>query len=550
MEIQERNGFSIVGFIAQVLVLLLFVFVLMWLFPTKSYLENNGAAGAGTGSNSALSELLFNQNLLSMKDAAREYYTVKRMPSTNGTSKSLTLDEMIKNSMVVELVDASGNKCDREASYVKVTKVDNEYEMEISLTCGKVTKTIKTVVGCYNYCESGLCEKQKQEVTYYQYSKTIEGTSKWSNWSQWSKTEVTETSKREVEKKVVNEKVGTTTTIKDATATTTYSCPTGYVLSADKKTCSKVTSTTEIIDATAKTTYSCPSGYSLSADKKTCSKTTSTTDTVASIATTTYSCPSGYTKSSDQKSCSKTTYKYADLVPVYACSKGTLSGTNCIITNTVAAIPHVKVSFSCASGPCQTVSTIDYYYCSDSSYRVSGKNCVKTTTVAASISYYKCPTGYNKTSDGSRCQKASTSTIASTANTTYSCKSGYTLSADKKTCSKTTTTTDVKNSTATTTYSCPTGYTKDDKKCYKTTSGTSTIASSSATRYSCATGKLNSQNKCEITTDVYKDVTYYRYRTLTTTESKTVYKWSTSSNDQKLIKAGYKYTGVTKTTTK
>ena len=37
----ERNGFSIIGFIAQVLVILLIVFVLMWLFPTKSYIENN-----------------------------------------------------------------------------------------------------------------------------------------------------------------------------------------------------------------------------------------------------------------------------------------------------------------------------------------------------------------------------------------------------------------------------------------------------------------------------------------------------------------------------
>ena len=385
MEIQEKNGFSIVGFIAQVLVILLFVFVLMWLFPTKSYLENNGTAGAGTGSNSALSELLFNQNLLSMKDAAREYYTVKRMPSTNGNSKSLTLDEMIKNSMVVEFVDANGNKCDRDASYVKVTKVDNEYEMEISLTCGKVTKTIKTTVGCYNYCESGLCEKKNQEVTLYQYSKTTEGTSKWSKWSEWSKTEVTETSKREVETKVKNEKVGTTTTTTAATATTTYSCPEGYTLSADKKTCIKPTSTTEVVDAKATTTYSCATGYTLSADKKTCSKTTS-----------------------------------------------------------------------------------------------------------------------------------STSTVASTAKTTYSCATGYTLS---------------------------------DKKCYKTTSGTSVIASTGKTKYSCATGKLNSQNKCDITVDVYKDVTYYRYRTLTTTESKTVYKWSTSSNDQKLIKAGYKYTGVTKTST-
>ena len=38
---EERNGFSIIGFIAQVLIILLVIFILMWLFPTKNYLNNN-----------------------------------------------------------------------------------------------------------------------------------------------------------------------------------------------------------------------------------------------------------------------------------------------------------------------------------------------------------------------------------------------------------------------------------------------------------------------------------------------------------------------------
>ena len=552
MEIQERNGFSIVGFIAQILVILIFVFVLMWLFPTKSYLENNGTAGAGTGSNSALSELLFNQNLLSMKDAAKEYFTVKRMPSTNGSSKKLTLDEMINKSMVVEFIDANGKKCDRDASYVKVTKVDKEYEMEVSLTCGKVTKTIKTTIGCYNYCESGMCEKEEQ-ITLYQYAKKTEGTSKWSNWSEWSKTEVEKTSTREVEKKVVNEKTGTKTTTTGAIATTTYSCPEGYSISDDKKSCVKPTSTTETIGATATTTYSCPdSTYSISTDKKTCTKKTSSTSTVNSVATTTYSCPdSTYSLSTDKKTCTKKDTVYAGLQTVYSCSKGKLSGDKCIITDTTSAIPHMKFTFDCTSGICQSVSSVDYYYCSDSSYKVSGKQCVKTTTVAATSSKV-CPANYSKTSDGTQCYKTTTSTVSSTATTKYSCSdSTYSLSSDKKTCSKTTSSTTTKASTATTTYSCPANYTKtaDGKNCFKTTSGTSTIASTGNTKYSCATGKLNNENKCDVTVDVYGNVTYYRYRTLTKTSATTVYKWSTSSNDQSLIKAGYKYTGVTKTKT-
>ena len=486
MEINEKNGFSIVGFIAQVLVILLFVFVLMWLFPTKSYLENNGTAGTGEGNNSALTELLFNQNLSSMKDAAREYYTVKRMPATNGASKKMTLDEMIKNSMVVEFVDAKGNKCDRQASYVKVTKVDKEYEMEISLTCGNVTKTIKTTVGCYNYCESGLCEKQ--EVTLYQYEKTTPGTTAWTSWSKWGKTEVKETSTKKVEKKVVNEKVGETTTTKEATSTTTYSCP----------------------DNT----------YTLSADKKTCTKGSSTTSTVASKATTSYTCPDNtYTLSADKKTCTKTNYSYAELIPVYTCAQGSLSGTQCVITYTKVATPHMKITFDCSAGACQSVSKIDYYYCTDTSYSVSGKTCVKKVRVNATLSDTKCPDGYNKTSDGTRCVKGTPASTSSKSNTTYSCADKtYTLSADKKSCSKV----------------VPT---------------TATVASSKNVKYSCATGKLNNQNKCDVVVAVYKDVTYYRYKTLVTTKAKTVYKWSTSSNDQALIKAGYKYTGVTKTKT-
>ena len=142
---EERNGFSIIGFIAQVLIILLVIFILMWLFPTKNYLNNNIKNETNTDLSS---EILFNQNLLSMKDAAREYYTISRMPSKDGDSKMMTLGEMIEKQMVVSLIGSDGTKCSTEASYVKVTKVDKEYEMIVSLTCSGVTKTIKTTVGC------------------------------------------------------------------------------------------------------------------------------------------------------------------------------------------------------------------------------------------------------------------------------------------------------------------------------------------------------------------------------------------------------------------
>ncbi len=549
----ERNGFSIIGFIAQVLVILLFVFVLMWLFPTKSYIENNN--NGVNNSNNANSEILFNQNLASMKDAAREYFTVSKLPKKVGESTTLTLGEMIDKSMVVELTDGNGKKCDTTASYVRVTKIDDEYEMIVTLTCSGVTKSIKTKLGCYNYCQSDICESEEgvTEIL-YQYKKTTEPTSKWSDWSKWSKNKVVPTSTKEVETKVVNEQTGTTTEITNPIITTVYSCPTGYTLSSDKKTCYKPTSSTSTIASTVTQSYSCPSGYTMSADKKTCSKPTSSTSTIASTVTNNYSCPDGYTLSSDKKTCAKTTTVYADRVAVYSCPDGyTLSSdkTKCTKKLTTQATPHVDVSFSCVSGTCQTVTTIDYYYCSDSSYKLSGKTCTKTLTENSSISSYKCPTGYKMNSAGTKCYKSTTDTKTSTVTQSYSCPSGYTISNDKKTCTKVTNSTSTIASTVTNNYSCPTGYTlsNDKKTCTKITNSTSTVAPTVTNNYSCATGTLNSNNKCERKVPVYGDVTYYRYRTYETIPAKTYIKWSTSSNDQKLIKQGYKYTGVTKEVT-
>ena len=481
MENRGKNGFSIIGFIAQVLVIVIFVFVLMWLFPTKSYIESHGGANNITNSNFALSEMLFNQNLLSMKDAAREYFTIKRMPATNGGSKTLTLEEMVKNGMVVELFDANGEKCDQKASFVKVTKVDSEYEMEISLTCGEVTKTIKTIVGCYNYCESGLCEKQGVEVTLYQYAKTIKGTSKWSNWSEWSKKEVTKTKTREVETKTVNELIETKTVITPAEAIVTYSCPNGYTMSTDKKTC------------------------------------TGTGNTIP--ATLSYYCETGVLRGNQCYLGKITKYEYA--------KKGCASGSKPTVTGT-----------QCESSVYVAIASVGFYETAESCRQAHG-TCAPQNQLGF---YYYCPATINgvsvalaqKTDGGYGCFKKVYSSI---------CPQGFKLTSDKKQCQRGY---QVDNLVpARSEYKCSTG-TLSGKQCILTT----TISTTANTKYTCnADEKLNASNQCEKNVEVYGNVTYYRYRTYTTTKDTVVYKWSKSNNDTSLIKAGYKLTGKTKTTT-
>ena len=484
---EERNGFSIIGFIAQVLIILLVIFILMWLFPTKNYLNNNIKNETNTDLSS---EILFNQNLLSMKDAAREYYTISRMPSKDGDSKMMTLGEMIEKQMVVSLIGSDGTKCSTEASYVKVTKVDKEYEMIVSLTCSGVTKTIKTTVGCYNYCGSGLCEKDNTptttEYTIYEYKKIKAATEGWTNWSSWSKTKVTATSTRQVETKTEKVQDGTTTSYIDADVTVTKKCETGYTLVGEK--CVSTKNETDTKPAKVSYNYNCNAYPDYTLEGTRCVKKTSSYVGYDK----TYGCEnSSYTYNSRSNTCTKTSWKNAT--------------------------PHVKVSFTCEDGPCKTVSKIDYYYCSTDGYKLSGKKCYKTTTGTVVVKSQTCPSGYTASGInevGKECVKTSTSTKAATAVSNKYCEDkSYTLSGDN---------------------------------CIKATSSTVYGKVIEEKNYSCKTGTL-SGTKCAITEPKYINVTYYRYRDYYKTEAETLIKWSKSSNDQTLIKQGYKYTGVSKT---
>lgn len=487
----ERNGFSIIGFIAQVLVILLFVFVLMWFFPTKSYLENNN--GSINSNDNALNETLLNQNLLAMKDAGREYFTISRMPAKNGEEVILTLEEMLKKSMVVDLVDADGKKCDIKTSYIKVTKIDKEYEMIVTLTCSGITKTIKTTIGCYDYCTSNLCEqKTPTEIitkTLYQYKKVTEGTSKWSDWSKWSKTKVTATSTRQVETK--EEEIKET----------------------------KI----EITDAKVSTSYRCPDGYTLANDTKTCYKNTSKTESIAATKTPVYSCPDGYEPSIDNKRCTKSTTSY--ITPKYVCSKSGVSAFSsdkktCFLTEE----PRTLIGYVNKCDDCGQSMPEPYLSCSHlgSGFTLNGDKCIGTlmgTTRFETVPSCSHLIGYKLTNSKTSCYKLETDYIDSSVEYNLSCdQEGYNLS-------------------------------NDGESCIKLMNLTETKEPNVINSYYCITGFLNNKNKCEKTIESIKQITYYRFRTLESTTGQTLTKWSESKNDQKLIKQGYKFTGVTKKVT-
>lgn len=151
---ENKKRFTARDIILQVLFVVLFILILIWLFPTKETLNNSN------NTNSILLGRIFNENIQTMKEAGISYYTESRLPKKIGDTKSITLDEMLDKNLVLPFVDANGKTCDTEDSYIEITKYDDEYVMKVNLNCSDNNAYILVHLGCYDYCKGTICESK------------------------------------------------------------------------------------------------------------------------------------------------------------------------------------------------------------------------------------------------------------------------------------------------------------------------------------------------------------------------------------------------------
>ena len=145
----EKRGTFIRDLLVKILLIALFLFLLMYLFPMPNLTPFYSA--------------IFNNNIQTMKDAAEDYYTVKRMPTEDGKSETMTLKEMEDKKLIVPFVDKNGKSCDKKKSYVKVTKDGDEYVLKVSLTCSDESNYIIERIGCHDFCANGICKEKTEE---------------------------------------------------------------------------------------------------------------------------------------------------------------------------------------------------------------------------------------------------------------------------------------------------------------------------------------------------------------------------------------------------
>ncbi len=481
---EERRGLTIKDLLIRLILIIIFIFLLIWLFPMPDL--------------KPLNNQIFADNVDRMKDVAKSYYTLERLPKDINSSKKMTLKEMIDNKLILPLMDSNGKYCSEDDSYIEITKLENEYIIKVYLSCSDKQDYIIEHYGCYDIC-SDTC-------------KMLETTAKsgFAGESTTKKTGKVTTTKNsgkiyeyQFVKNVCTEKFDK------------YVCPSGYYSAGDS--CIKVGS--KVVTNPAEKKIVNVSKIDSKDAEPVIDKTTELKPAECSTQYKTSTIDAGYKKTTYKPKETITTQKItADKIYTYDV-KGAVA------TTTTTKSDYIKVQNYDVIDADLVADGYKWSYVSTLTSREAGlqfendneklmlvdtwqeltcDTCATTVTVYRYYRYKKVSTGTHYSCDAyaskgyvpygtSKCRKPTNITtkcpegfhdngsgcISNTPKTTYSCSkygAGYTLDEAKKTCTKTNTS-----------YKCPSGSTatSDPQYCTK-----------KITKYSCTVGTLTSDNKC------------------------------------------------------
>ena len=182
----------------KIVLVVLLIFVLMMLFPTKGFVTNyvDEKVKETKGSDN------FNNNLLAMATAGSGYFTSSRLPKETGDTVKMTLGEMYENKLLVKFTDSNNRTCNNNKSYLEVSKDENEYTMKVNLSCSDKEDYIMLHMGLYGSSFPSTSTARCEFV------KNLDDTWSYGDWSSWSTTKVLENSTRQVQTKVSKVQTG------------------------------------------------------------------------------------------------------------------------------------------------------------------------------------------------------------------------------------------------------------------------------------------------------------------------------------------------------
>ena len=88
----NQKGYTFVDFLIQLIFVVLFVIILVWLFPTKDYLKNNFNETLFYEKDSDVSDSTFVNNINNMMEASKSYFGYNvSLPEALGEEVTITL---------------------------------------------------------------------------------------------------------------------------------------------------------------------------------------------------------------------------------------------------------------------------------------------------------------------------------------------------------------------------------------------------------------------------------------------------------------------------
>lgn len=103
-------------------------------------------------------EVDLTEGLNQLEEATLKYLTKDNLPTTINASKTIRLKILINKDLTTDITDSAGNKCDTSNSYAEVTRLENNYAVKLSLTCGNNTDARVIYVGCFEECNGEVCK--------------------------------------------------------------------------------------------------------------------------------------------------------------------------------------------------------------------------------------------------------------------------------------------------------------------------------------------------------------------------------------------------------
>lgn len=196
------NNQSFKSVFIKIVLVVVILFILMMLFPTRGFITNLFKSSKDVDSN-------FNSNLIAMGVAGSGYFTGSRLPQNEGDEIKMTLKEMLDKKIIVRFTDSKGVTCSTKKSYVLVKKDADEYTMKVNLSCSEKTD--------YIILHMGLDGKQFPSTSTARctFIKNLDETWTYGDWSSWSTEKIVENGTIQVETSEKKVQSGTRNVVKN-----------------------------------------------------------------------------------------------------------------------------------------------------------------------------------------------------------------------------------------------------------------------------------------------------------------------------------------------